>query len=176
MSGLSISHIMKNLFFLFAGLSFAACNNKPAPAVYPTTPEEQHDHTDVVLKDTTTILPGQKVFFANLEDGQEIKLPFIVKFGVEGMEVEPAMGVVANKGHHHLLVDQQHIPANTMVPMQKESEGYYHFGKGQLRDTLNIKKYPMLTPGKHTLTLQFANGLHFSYGPAMSKQVSIIVK
>jgi Domain of unknown function (DUF4399) len=92
------------------------------------------------------------------------------------MEVEPAMGVVPNKGHHHLLVDQQPVKANTMVPMAMEKDGYFHFGKGQLQDTLNIKKYAMLMPGKHTLTLQFANGMHMSYGPAMSKTVTIMVK
>jgi len=171
---------MKNLFILFAGFAFAACNNSPAPVETTTTPapavEEQHDHSAMAAMDTTAIAPGQKVFFPNLKDGQEIKLPFIVKFGVEGMEVEPAMGVVANKGHHHLIVDQSFIPASTMVPMQKEAEGYFHFGKGQLSDTLNLKKYPMLTPGKHTLTLQFANGLHMSYGAAMSHKVTIVVK
>jgi hypothetical protein len=168
---------MKQLFVLLAGVFIAACNNAPAPAEQTMPEPKQHDHSAMTeAADTTAILPEQHVLFPNLKDGQEIKLPFIVKFGVEGMEVEPAMGVVANKGHHHLLVDQGPVKANTMVPMQKEAEGYFHFGKGQLQDTLNIKKYPMLTPGKHTLRLQFANGLHMSYGPAMSTQVNIIVK
>ncbi len=170
---------MKNVLFIFSCIALIACNNSATPKtgteVSETTDEHAHSHTDVA-KDTTAIQPGQKVVFPNLVDGQEITLPFVVKFGVEGMEVEPAMGVVANKGHHHLIVDGQYVASNTMVPMQKEADGYYHFGKGQLKDTLNIKKYPMLTPGKHTLTLQFANGLHMSYGPAMSKQVIINVK
>jgi hypothetical protein len=172
---------MKKIFFFAAGLAFfAACNNAPAPATATeaASTDEHHDHDMATAgqMDTTAILPGQKVFFVNLVDGQEIKLPYIVKFGVEGMEVEPAMGVVPNKGHHHLLVDQPPVKANTMVPMKMEKDGYFHFGKGQLQDTLNIKKYGMLMPGKHTLTLQFANGMHMSYGPAMSKMVSIIVK
>lgn len=166
---------MKNFIFLFAALSFAACNNSSAPTT--ATTEEHHDHAAMEeKKDTTAILPGQRVFFGNLEEGQEIRLPYIVKFEVEGMKLVPAMGVVENEGHHHLMVDQSYIPSNTMVPMQKESEGFYHFGKGQPKDTLNIRKYPMLTPGKHRLTLQFANGMHMSYGPAMSKTVTVIVK
>jgi hypothetical protein len=173
-------HMKKIFFFASAIVFLAACNNTPTPATetHTESTHEQHDHdmAETEKKDTTAILPNQKVFFANLVDGQEIKLPYIVKFGVEGMEVEPAMGVVANKGHHHLLVDQQPVPANTMVPMQKEAEGYFHFGKGQLQDTLNLKKYAMLTPGKHTLTLQFANGMHMSYGPAMSRQVTVMIK
>ena len=167
---------MKQFLIITSCLVATACSNAPAPAE-TNMPEPRHDHSAMTpAADTTAILPNQKVLFPNLEEGQEIKLPFIVKFGVEGMEVEPAMGMSENKGHHHLLVDQEAVKANTMVPMQKEAEGYFHFGKGQLLDTLNIKKYPMLTPGKHTLTLQFANGLHLSYGPAMSKKVNIIIK
>ncbi len=174
---------MKYSILIFAFLAVAGCNNSPKPAENAAShdhahmTEEHKDHTALAQpKDTTAILPGQKVFFVNLKDGQEIKLPYVVKFGVEGMEVVPAMGVEPNKGHHHLVVDGLCVPSNTMVPMQKEAEGCYHFGKGQVKDTLNIKKYPMLTPGKHTLTLQFANGLHMSYGPAMSSTVNIVVK
>ncbi len=172
----------KIIFFVFAALAWTACNNNTPPqtATPPPTPAIEQPHEEHVMmseaKDTTPILPNQKVFFPNLKEGQIIKLPFILKFGVEGMEVKPAMAVEANVGHHHIVVDHGAIPANTMFPMQKEAEGYYHFGKGQLQDTLNIKKYPMLTPGKHTITLQFANSMHMSYGPAMSKTISIMVK
>ena len=81
-----------------------------------------------------------------------------------------------DKGHHHLLIDQAAVPAGEMVPMGKEDRGYYHFGKGQLRDTLTLAKYPMLTKGTHKLRLQFANGMHQSYGPSMSHEVLIIVR
>ena len=173
---------MKNLIVtIFAAAAFTACNNAPAPTT--TTPETTavepaHDeHMDMpVAQDTTAILPNQKVFFPNLKEGQTIKLPFILKFGVEGMEVKSAMAVESNVGHHHIIVDHGAIQANTMLPMQKEAEGYFHFGKGQLQDTLSLKKYPMLTPGMHTITLQFANSMHMSYGPAMSKTLTINVK
>lgn len=173
---------MKNLVLtLFAAAAFTACNNAPTPtttAPEPAAVEPSHDeHMNMPeVKDTTVILPNQKVFFPNLKDGQTIKLPFIIKFGVEGMEVKPAMAVEPNVGHHHIVVDHGAIQANTMFPMQKEAEGYYHFGKGQTQDTLSLKKYPMLTPGAHTLTLQFANSMHMSYGPAMSKTITVNVK
>jgi len=32
-----------------------------------------------------------------------------------------------------------------------------------------------LSPGKHTLTLQFANALHKSYGKGFSKELTITV-
>lgn len=175
---------MKKIAFLIvAAAAFTACNNTPQPTT--TTPETpavepaQEDHTSMEMpaaNDTTAILPNQKVFFPNLKEGQTIKLPFIIKFGVEGMEVKPAMGVEPNVGHHHIVIDHGAIQANTMFPMQKEAEGYYHFGKGQLQDTFSKAKYPILTPGKHTVTLQFANSMHMSYGPAMSKTININVK
>lgn len=159
-------------------LVLAACGNNSSQqneSAQDTAATHMHE-TQAVAADTAVITSAQRVFFTNLTDGQEIKLPFVVKFGVEGMEVEPAVGVNPNKGHHHLLIDKAAVPAGTMVPMGQDSEGYFHFGKGQTSDTLSLKKYPMLTPGIHMLRLQFANGLHSSYGPAMSTQVSIVVR
>lgn len=170
---------MKKIFYFSLALALAACSNQTATQ----NAEEHHDHMhDSAMHnaektmDTTAIKAGQKVFFKNLSDGQEIKLPFVVEFGVEGMEVEPASVIHPDKGHHHLIVDNAAVPANTMVPMGNEAGGYYHFGKGQTSDTLSLKKYPMLTKGTHTLRLQFANGLHMSYGPAMSAEVKVIIK
>lgn len=159
-------------------LILAACGNNNSQQnenAQDTAATHMHE-TQAAAADTAVITRDQRVFFVNLTDGQEIRLPFVVKFGVEGMDVEPALGVVPNKGHHHLLIDKAAVPAGTMVPMGQDSEGYFHFGKGQTSDTLNLEKYPMLTPGKHVLRLQFANGLHSSYGQGMSSSVSIVVR
>jgi len=45
-----------------------------------------------------------------------------------------------------------------------------HFGKGQTEAMLK------LAPGRHKLQLQFADGAHRSYGPAMSKTITYTVK
>lgn len=45
-----------------------------------------------------------------------------------------------------------------------------HYGKGQTADDV------ALTPGKHTLSLVFANAKHESYGPKFSQSVSVVVK
>ena len=47
---------------------------------------------------------------------------------------------------------------------------HLHFGKGQTETMLK------LTPGKHTLTLQFADGAHQSYGPDLSSTITVEVK
>ena len=42
-----------------------------------------------------------------------------------------------------------------------------HFGKGQTEAAL------ALTPGEHVLSLQFADGIHRSYGSALSASIKI---
>jgi len=106
------------------------------------------------------------VYFVNLKDGDKLKSPFVVQMGVRGMTVEPAGKVDEGKGHHHIIIDGAFIEKGKVVPMDKT---HLHFGKGQTADTLK------LTPGTHTLTLQFANGVHDSYGKDWSKTITIIV-
>jgi len=47
---------------------------------------------------------------------------------------------------------------------------HLHYGKAQT--SVELK----LTPGTHTLALQFADGLHRSYGSQMAATVSVKVK
>lgn len=107
------------------------------------------------------------VYFENLEDGQEVGTSVLVKMGVKGMEIKPAGEVSKGTGHHHIIIDGQPVKKGEVVPADKT---HIHFGKGQTETTLELE------PGEHTLTLQFANGLHQSYGPEWSKTITIIVK
>lgn len=112
---------------------------------------------------------GQKdgVYFQNLEDGQEVGTSVLVEMGVSGMDIKPAGEIEKGSGHHHIIIDGGSIKTGDMVPADKT---HIHFGKGQTETTLD------LSPGEHTLTLQFANGAHQSYGPDWSKTISITVK
>lgn len=107
-----------------------------------------------------------KVMFKSPANGAEVKSPLKVEMGVEGMDVKAAGEVVENTGHHHLIIDGEPIPAGQTVPAD---ETHMHFGKGQTEVEIS------LIPGKHTLTLQFADGAHASYGPDMSSTVEITV-
>lgn len=107
------------------------------------------------------------VSFLNLTEGQEVSSPVLVKMGVAGMEVQPAGEIVKNTGHHHMIIDGDFIKTGDPVPANAT---HIHYGKGQLEANLD------LAPGEHTLTLQFANGLHQSYGEAWSKTITINVK
>jgi len=133
---------MKNLFVLACLCLVAACAHGPDPQ-------------------------SQGVFFLEPADGAIVTSPFKVKFGVKGMEVRPAGDLIANTGHHHLLIDAQPIAQGTVVPADPT---HIHFGKGQTETEIS------LAPGTHTLTRQFANGAHISYGPTMSKTITVTVR
>jgi hypothetical protein len=167
---------MKKVMLLLAAaaLSFTvACNN--------ATEEENMDHAghdhaaqeghDMGAANDSLVLgypDGARVFFPNLTDGQEIKLPFQLQMGVEVMEVEPAGALNYGKGHHHLIIDGQAMDKGTSVPFDATN---IHFGKGQTEYTLDS-----LAAGVHTLTLQFANGAHLSYGEGLSTTIKVVVK
>jgi hypothetical protein len=118
-------------------------------------------------EDTTAPAKEQSgVYFVNIKDGDQVKSPVIIQMGVHGMSVEPAGKVNEGKGHHHIIIDGTYIEKGLVVPMDKT---HLHFGKGQTTDTLKMN------PGKHTLTLQFANGVHDSYGKDWSRTIAITV-
>ena len=110
---------------------------------------------------------GAKVFFANLEDGQTITSPYLIEFGIEGMEVEPAGEQNEGKGHHHIIIDANSIDKGTIVPADEKN---IHFGKGQTNFEITLE------PGEHTLTLQFADGFHQSYGEQLSATITVNVE
>lgn len=100
-------------------------------------------------------------------DGATVTSPFKVRFGIQGMAVAAAGEIVADSGHHHLLINSEAIPAGESVPF---TERHLHFGKGQTEAELK------LSPGTYKLTAQFANGAHQSYGKAMSQTITVTVK
>lgn len=107
------------------------------------------------------------VSFLNLKDGDTVKSPFTVKFGIKGMKVRAAGEIVEGTGHHHLIIDKGVIAKGAVVPNDKK---HLHFGKGQTETSLKLSK------GKYKLTLQFANGAHISYGKEMSKTITVNVE
>lgn len=117
--------------------------------------------------DLLAVPEGAKVFFANLEDGQKVTSPVKVEFGVEGMEVQPAGELNEGKGHHHIIINGAPLERGTVVPADSTN---IHYGKGQLETELE------LPAGEHTLTMQFADGYHQSYGPQMSATISVVVE
>jgi hypothetical protein len=111
--------------------------------------------------------PTGEVFFVEPIDNAEVTSPFLVKFGVKDLEVAPAGEIKPNSGHHHILINLDSIASGETIPAD---EKHIHFGKGQTETSLS------LDPGTYKITLQFANGAHQSYGPSLSKSITVVVK
>ena len=110
---------------------------------------------------------AQSVNFVEPADGATVTSPFKIKFGVSGMDIKPAGEMAANTGHHHLVINGASIKEGEGVPF---NDTHLHFGKGQTETEVK------LAPGNYTLTMQFANGAHQSYGTGMSKTIKVTVK
>ncbi len=156
-----------------AALSFTvACNNATEEESHEGHDHSMHEGHDMGAMDNDSLVLNYpdtaRVFFGNLTDGQEITLPFLLQMGVSGMEVEPAGQLNYGKGHHHLIIDGGAKEKGMSVPFDAQ---HLHFGKGQTEMTLDS-----LAKGEHTLTLQFANGAHLSYGEGLSTTVKVVVK
>lgn len=108
-----------------------------------------------------------RVYFVEPADGASVTGPFKVRFGLEGMRLAPAGDMSTGTGHHHLIIDGAAVPQNEVIP---NDEHHRHFGKGQTETEV------ALSPGEHTLTLQFANGAHQSYGAEMSSSIKVMIK
>jgi Domain of unknown function (DUF4399) len=98
---------------------------------------------------------------------QDFKAPE-AEFGVDGLRVRPAgEGPLDHaSGHHHLIIDGRPIPLGQTVPADDK---HLHFGKGETQAQIT------LPPGRHTLTLQFADGAHRSYGPKWAATIRVNV-
>jgi hypothetical protein len=113
------------------------------------------------------VAQAASVSFVQPADGASVSNPVHVVFGVQGMKIAPAGTMTDGTGHHHLLIDGKPLPEGEVIPVSDKS---LHFGKGQTETDLT------LPPGDHTLTLQFGDGAHRSYGPEMSKTFTVHVK
>jgi hypothetical protein len=111
---------------------------------------------------------GSKVFFKFPQDKAKVFSPVALAFGLEGKEISPAGQNMEDKskGHHHVVIDGEPVAAGTAVPADDK---HVHFGKGQTEAKLELK------PGKHKLTMQFADGAHLSYGPELAATIEVDV-
>lgn len=114
--------------------------------------------------------PKNSVSFSNVKDGDTVPSKFTYKFEVTGYELSPAAaGLKEGTGHHHLVIDgpKAYVDKGEAIPFDATHK---HFGKAQTEGELELE------PGKHRLTLQFANALHESYGKEFAQTVTVNVK
>jgi hypothetical protein len=148
-----------------------ACNSSDDKTT--ETKEAGHDAhaattTPVEMPAMPEVPANARVYFANLKDGQTVTSPLKVEMGVDAMHVDTANGILKSaSGHHHILVDIDSIPTGEVI---KKDSVHLHFGMAQT--SAEIK----LPPGKHSLTLQFADALHRSYGNKLTNKITVDVK
>ena len=111
---------------------------------------------------------GAGVFFISPKDGQTVKNPIQLSFGLEGMKLVEAGINSPYSGHHHLLINVDQLPdMNSPIPADNK---HIHFGKGQDSAVINLK------PGEYTLQLLFADYLHIPHDkPLISKKITVKV-
>lgn len=107
------------------------------------------------------------VNFVTPKDKEDVSTTFPVEFKVEGMTLAKAGTLKEGTGHHHLIIDGTAIKKGEVVP---KNETHLHFGDASTSTKVTLK------PGKHTLTLQFADGLHKSLGEEFSSTITVNVK
>ena len=162
--------------FLFLGM--VACNDggsakeeKTADTSKATASSDTMHHMADAAKEVEPVpaIPdGAIVFFVNLKNGQKIKSPFKVQMGASGIALDSAGKLRPASGHHHILIDAgDSLAAGTVVP--KDST-HLHFGNAQKEAELK------LTPGEHKITLQYADGIHRSYGGKLASSVTVTVQ
>lgn len=167
----------KKIFLPILAILFIACNNsvdKSATATSDSTDKKMSSDTMNMTTTAATVpeLPavpaGAKVYFKNLKNNESVKSPVKVEMGVDNMKVDTVGPIIAGSGHYHIFIDaEDFLPSGAMVP--KDST-HLHYGKGQTEAEVT------LPPGTHKLTLQFADGLHRSYGSQLATTISVNVK
>jgi hypothetical protein len=112
--------------------------------------------------------PDAKAYIISPMEGERVKSPFTVRFGLRGMGVTRAGDSAKNVGHHHLLVDvTEPLDASEPIPTGRK---HLHFGAGQTETELNLE------PGKHTLQLVLGDAEHKLFRPnVISEPVHVTV-
>ena len=110
---------------------------------------------------------GAKAYFVDLKDGETVKSPFLVRFGLtEQMGIAPALADWPDTGHFHLIIDSK--PPNPNRPI---SNKHLHLHKGQTEAIVELKQ------GRHTLQIVMGDYSHIPHDPpVMSKQITVNVE
>ena len=117
---------------------------------------------------TSSAFAEARVYFINLEDGDEVESPFLIQFGLSEMGIAPAGIDRENTGHHHLLINVKDLDFSKPIPASKN---HIHFGGGQTESLVE------LPPGDYRLQLVLGDMTHTPHTPpVVSRQINITVK
>ena len=120
-----------------------------------------------VIAGETPSPEGAKTYFIDLKDGDKVKSPLLIRFGLtEQMGVAPALADWPDTGHFHLIIDSK--PPNPEKPI---SNKHLHLHKGQTEAVVELKK------GPHTLQIVMGDYSHIPHDPpVMSERITVTVE
>ena len=121
----------------------------------------------LLLAGETPSPEGAKAYFIDLQDGDNVKSPLLIRFGLtEQMGIAPALADWPDTGHFHLIIDSK--PPNPDRPI---SNKHLHLHKGQTEAIVELKQ------GKHTLQIVMGDYSHIPHDPpVMSTIITINVE
>ena len=105
---------------------------------------------------------SEKVYFINLQDGDILKSPFLVQFGLTGKGIAPAGVDIENTGDHHLLINVDEIDYSSPIPSTSQ---HLHFGLGQTETNLDLPS------GRHKLQLILGDKYHIPHRPPLVSEI-----
>ena len=110
---------------------------------------------------------GAKAYFIDLQDGDNVKSPLLIRFGLtEQMGIAPALADWPDTGYFHLIIDSK-----SPNPDRPISNKHLHLHKGQTEAIVE------LTQGKHTLQIVMGDYSHIPHDPpVMSTIITINVE
>ena len=129
------------------------------------------DHDNFAMNNVAA--KNAQVFFIKPLDGQKFLLKdsdtIEIIFGAKNVFVKPAGELIANSGHHHLLINVEELPDLSMpIPA---NDNFIHFGKGQTSTVVSLPK------GQHKLQMLLGNHVHIPHNPpVLSDPIYIEVK
>lgn len=151
-----------------ASLLAACTGDQSAPPETAAVPEAAPVEQAAAGLPRTASPDGARVFFISPSNGETVRNPVQVVFGIEGMTVVPAGDDMPHSGHHHLLIDTD-LP-DPGLPIPKDDR-HVHFGDGSTETEITLE------PGEHTLQLLLGDHLHIPHDPPVtSEPITIMVE
>jgi len=124
--------------------------------------------TPVLAAERTKAPADVHLYIGWPNDGEVVKSPFKVWFGLRGMGVAPKDVRAADTGHHHLLIDTPIPAVDEPIPSDRN---HLHFGNGETEAMVT------LPPGRHTLQLIMGDYDHVPHDPPIvSKKITVTVR
>ncbi len=123
--------------------------------------------TSEIYAGDTPSVKGTKIYFVNIQDGDVLKSPFIVRFGLSSMMgIAPALVDWPDTGHHHLIINSPTPDPNKAIP--GKSENHIHLSGGQTEWEVDLPS------GQHTLQLILGDYSHIPHDPPVISEVITI--